>query len=113
MSNSLLRIKNYLKHDLAILGSIAAIPNETLPQLIQNMPYNSILLIEDIDHLFESSGNTNMTKKVTMSGLLNTMDGLQSRSGCSKSYNIIESLKTKFIDTYLFYFSLYSGFHDV
>jgi SpoVK/Ycf46/Vps4 family AAA+-type ATPase len=59
-----------------------------LCELIQNLSANTILLIEDIDHLFESSGNSKTTKKVTMSGLLNIMDGLQSKSGCSK-YNIL------------------------
>jgi hypothetical protein len=72
---------------------MADISNETLLSLIQNIPHNAILLIEDIDHLFESSGSSNFTKKVTMSGLLNTMDGLQSRSGCSKSFTSLKNLK--------------------
>jgi hypothetical protein len=55
-----------------------------LSALMSNVPHNSILLIEDIDHLFESSGNSEVTSKVTMSGLLNIMDGLQSQDGCSK-----------------------------
>jgi SpoVK/Ycf46/Vps4 family AAA+-type ATPase len=55
-----------------------------LSSLMSSLPPNCILLIEDIDHLFESSGNSEITGKVTMSGLLNIMDGLQSQDGCSK-----------------------------
>ncbi|GAA5805335.1 hypothetical protein HPULCUR_010851 [Helicostylum pulchrum] len=57
--------------------------NETLSSLMSDLPYNSIMVIEDIDHLFESvTDKTKATSSsLTMSGLLNVLDGLQSQEG--------------------------------
>lgn len=53
---------------------------------MSDLPYNSIMVIEDIDHLFESvTDKTKATSSsLTMSGLLNVLDGLQSQEGSSK-----------------------------
>ncbi|KAG2230782.1 hypothetical protein INT48_006804 [Thamnidium elegans] len=57
--------------------------NDTLSSLMSDLPYNSIMVIEDIDHLFESvTDKTKATSSsLTMSGLLNVLDGLQSQEG--------------------------------
>ncbi|KAI9468962.1 MAG: P-loop containing nucleoside triphosphate hydrolase protein [Benjaminiella poitrasii] len=74
-------IANYLNYNLAILGSIVQSSNENLSQLVRSLPTNSILVIEDIDHLFESTGMGETIGSITMSGILNILDGIQSQEG--------------------------------
>lgn len=61
--------------------------NDTLATLMADVPHNSIIVMEDIDHLFESvtsSSKTASPSTLTMSGLLNVLDGIQGQEGASK-----------------------------
>jgi ATP-dependent 26S proteasome regulatory subunit len=55
---------------------------------MSSVPHNSIIVMEDIDHLFESVTDSNATEnsatRLTMSGLLNVLDGIQGQEGSSK-----------------------------
>lgn len=67
------------------MGALATTNNENLLSLIRNVPHNSIVVIEDIDHLFENNASDKEKKDtLTMSGLLNVLDGMQSQEGSSK-----------------------------
>lgn len=67
------------------MGALATTTNDNLLSLIRNVPHNSIVVIEDIDHLFENNASDKEKKDtLTMSGLLNVLDGMQSQEGSSK-----------------------------
>ncbi|XP_062188835.1 AAA-ATPase At3g50940-like [Phragmites australis] len=100
-------IANYLRFNLYDLDLSAVHSNSTLQWLLASMPNKSILVIEDIDCCFsarsrhgpEKSGDRNadehpsdslhdplpnddcMASGITLSGLLNVIDGLWSTSG--------------------------------
>ncbi|KAI8642945.1 P-loop containing nucleoside triphosphate hydrolase protein [Parasitella parasitica] len=75
-------IANHLDYNIAIMGALATTTNDNLLSLIRNVPHNSIVIIEDIDHLFENSASDKEKKDtLTMSGLLNVLDGMQSQEG--------------------------------
>ncbi|KAK4514096.1 putative NRPS-like protein biosynthetic cluster [Mucor velutinosus] len=75
-------IANHLDYNIAIMGALATTTNDNLLSLIRSVPHNSIVVIEDIDHLFENNASDKEKKDtLTMSGLLNVLDGMQSQEG--------------------------------
>ncbi|CAN6219004.1 unnamed protein product [Urochloa humidicola] len=88
---------NYLRFNLYDLDLSEVHSNSTLQRLLNCMPNKSILVIEDIDccfttasrkekndsddHIPYRSGQRNSEPRVTLSGLLNVIDGLWSTSG--------------------------------
>lgn len=67
------------------MGALATTTNDNLLSLVRSVPHNSIVIIEDIDHLFENNASDKEKKDtLTMSGLLNVLDGMQSQEGSSK-----------------------------
>jgi SpoVK/Ycf46/Vps4 family AAA+-type ATPase len=71
----------FLDYNIAIISSITSMTNEKLCELIRCVPYNTVIVIEDVDHLFTSASSSKATAKMTMSGLLNVMDGVNSSKG--------------------------------
>ncbi|CAO3608827.1 unnamed protein product [Mucor hiemalis] len=64
------------------LSSVAS--NETLSQLVSNLPSDCIMVMEDIDHLFspiKTKDSDGGHSSLTISGLLNVLDGMQSNEG--------------------------------
>lgn len=64
------------------LSSVAS--NEILSQLISNLPSDCIMVMEDIDHLFnpiKTKDSESGHSSLTISGLLNVLDGMQSNEG--------------------------------
>ena len=55
--------------------------DESLRALIDGLPAAALLLIEDIDCAFKDWRNTAAAAGVTLSGLLNALDGVSSRNG--------------------------------
>ncbi len=55
--------------------------DESLRALIDGLPAAALLLIEDIDCAFKDWRNTAAATGVTLSGLLNALDGVSSRNG--------------------------------
>ena len=53
--------------------------DESLRALVDGLPAAALLLIEDIDCAFKDCRNTTITSGVTLSGLLNALDGVSSR----------------------------------
>ncbi|XP_078168661.1 AAA-ATPase At3g50940-like [Carex rostrata] len=78
---------NYLKFDIYNLELTAVSSNSTLRSLLIGMSNHSILLIEDIDCMInlhrreENESSSSDDDKITLSGLLNFVDGLFSTSG--------------------------------
>ncbi|KAJ4768685.1 P-loop containing nucleoside triphosphate hydrolases superfamily protein [Rhynchospora pubera] len=80
---------NYLKFDVYDLELTAVMSNSDLKALLMGMSNRSILLIEDIDCMInlhrrdgrESKSDDNKKDKITLSGLLNFVDGIWSSSG--------------------------------
>ncbi|XP_008777540.1 protein HYPER-SENSITIVITY-RELATED 4-like [Phoenix dactylifera] len=88
-SSLIAAMANYLKFDIYDLELTEVGWNSTLRRLLVGMSNRSILVIEDIDctielHQREEAGSSNSSSgndKVTLSGMLNFVDGLWSTSG--------------------------------
>ncbi|MGE3821873.1 MAG: AAA family ATPase, partial [Isosphaeraceae bacterium] len=55
--------------------------DETLRDLVDNLPSGTALLIEDVDCAFGPARASSLETGVTLSGLLNALDGVSSREG--------------------------------
>ena len=69
-----------LNMDIAILHFDAKLTDVKFLQAIQRLPKNSVLVIEDVDHLFiERKKNDELKNAITFSGILNVLDGFGSQ----------------------------------
>jgi len=67
---------------VAVLGlSNRVLSDESLRTMVDSLPPSTILLIEDVDCVFKSARATGDQTGVTLSGLLNALDGVSSREG--------------------------------
>ena len=67
---------------MAVLSlSNRLLSDETLRGLVDALPPATLLLIEDVDCVFKSERTTTEQTGVTLSGLLNALDGVSSREG--------------------------------
>ncbi|AES66639.2 putative ATPase, AAA-type, core, AAA-type ATPase domain-containing protein [Medicago truncatula] len=85
-SSLIAAMANYLNYDIYDLDLTNVEDNKSLKQLILDIPNRSILVIEDIDCNInlqnrEEEKEVNGDNKVTLSGLLNAVDGLWSCCG--------------------------------
>jgi len=55
--------------------------DESLRALVDGLPATAVLLIEDIDCAFKECRDTTIASGITLSGLLNALDGVSSRDG--------------------------------
>ena len=55
--------------------------DESLRTMVDDLPVATILLIEDVDCVFKENRGTSSDTGVTLSGLLNALDGVSSREG--------------------------------
>lgn len=70
-------IASELKMNIAIMTFTNDMNDNVLMRCFRRIPENCILVIEDIDALFESrKKNDDLKNNITFSGLLNTMDGI-------------------------------------
>jgi len=68
-------IASEFNKNIAIVKNTNDIDDNSLENMIEELPRNSIILFEDIDSLFH--GRTNMANtQITFSGLLNFLDGI-------------------------------------
>ncbi|KAG8735632.1 hypothetical protein FRC10_010337 [Ceratobasidium sp. 414] len=91
-TSSIHALASELRLDIYIVPlSLKAIDDGILSDLITSMPQRCILLYEDIDAAFRarnassaSGAYGNLVEKsgITLSGLLNTIDGVQAQEGC-------------------------------
>jgi chaperone BCS1 len=71
-----------LKLSVAVLSlSNRLMSDESLREMVDALPMATILLIEDVDCVFKDRRGTNDVTGVTLSGLLNALDGVSSREG--------------------------------
>lgn len=58
-------------------------PEQNIAVKLSTVPYNSIILIEDIDTMFESlGGDHNPHASMSVAGFINALDGISSVEGC-------------------------------
>jgi chaperone BCS1 len=77
-----LALAGELKLPVATLNlSNKLMSDESLRALIDGLPAAALLLIEDIDCAFKDYRNSSVASGVTLSGLLNALDGVSSRDG--------------------------------
>tara|TARA_Y100000741_G_C18243013_1_gene554370 strand:- start:81 stop:1295 length:1215 start_codon:yes stop_codon:yes gene_type:complete len=70
-------IASYLNMNVSIFNFVPGIDDTTFMKCINNIPNNSILLLEDIDGVFiNRSKDYNNNSSITFSGILNTLDGM-------------------------------------
>jgi mitochondrial chaperone BCS1 len=77
-----LALAGELKLSVAVLSlSNKTMGDEALRSLVDDLPSATLLLIEDIDCVFKDHRSTEIHTGVTLSGLLNALDGVSSRDG--------------------------------
>jgi chaperone BCS1 len=77
-----LAVAGDLKLSVAVLSlSSRLMTDESLRAMVDELPVATVLLIEDVDCVFKESRTTNGDTGVTLSGLLNALDGVSSREG--------------------------------
>ncbi|KAL9537817.1 hypothetical protein MBANPS3_011438 [Mucor bainieri] len=70
--------------NVAIISLSSSMDDEQFNVLLQEVPHNSILVMEDIDHCVikdPNSENDTSNAKISMSGLLNALDGVVAQEG--------------------------------
>lgn len=76
-SSLALAVASHFGYDLAILSFTDEVTDGRFMRLMRQLPEKSILLLEDIDCLFnERKNNDNSKNYVTFSGILNALDGI-------------------------------------
>lgn len=93
-------IASEMKSNIATLNLASSDLNDTkLISYLASIPKNSILMIEDIDALFEQRESKAKDSKITFSGLLNALDGVASSEGRTMfvTTNYIDSLDSALI----------------
>jgi mitochondrial chaperone BCS1 len=77
-----LALAGELKLSVAVLNlSNRLMSDDALRTLINALPVGAVLLIEDVDCIFKEKRDTGQQTGVTLSGLLNALDGVSSRDG--------------------------------
>lgn len=77
-----LALAGELRLTVAVLSlSSRILSDEGLRTLVDGVPAASLLLIEDVDCVFKERRDTDVQTGVTLSGLLNALDGVSSRDG--------------------------------
>ncbi len=77
-----LAVAGELNLSVAVLSlSNRVLSDDALRSLVDALPPATVLLIEDVDCVFKSERLTNEQTGVTLSGLLNALDGVSSREG--------------------------------
>lgn len=75
-------VASELRRDLAIVSLAApTLTDDTLRDGLARLPANAILLIEDIDGVFNQRTPARSDMKLTFSGLLNALDGVATTDG--------------------------------
>ncbi|KAI8877756.1 P-loop containing nucleoside triphosphate hydrolase protein [Backusella circina FSU 941] len=77
-------IASKVNMNVAIISLSGKMNDENFSVMLRDCPHNSILVMEDIDHCYisdPSSGNNDSSSKITMSGLLNALDGVAAQEG--------------------------------
>ena len=75
-------IASQIGYDIAIISFTEKVTDGKLIRLMKNLPEKTILVMEDIDVLFqERKKNDEHKNLVTFSGILNNLDGITTRDG--------------------------------
>ncbi len=81
-SSMVMALASALHLDICVLNlSSAGLSDDRLNELISNLPTGAILLIEDIDCVFQQREKSDDKETVTFSGLLNAIDGVMAGEG--------------------------------
>jgi MoxR-like ATPase len=77
-------VASKINMNVAIISLSGSMDDEQFNVVLQDVPRNSILVMEDIDHCVirdPSSDKDNSSAKITMSGFLNALDGVVAQEG--------------------------------
>lgn len=81
-SSFILALASYFDYDLAVISFTEKVTDGTLIKLLKNLPEKTILVMEDIDVLFnDRKKNDEHKNMVTFSGILNNLDGITTQDG--------------------------------
>ena len=81
-SSLVMAVASALKLDISVLNlSASGVSDDRLIELISNIPARTLLLIEDIDCIFQQREKQDDKDTVTFSGLLNAIDGIMAGNG--------------------------------
>ena len=81
-SSIVMAVASVLRLDICVLNlSSSGLSDDRLIELMTNIPAGSILLIEDIDCVFNNRDKKDDKDTVTFSGLLNAIDGVMAAEG--------------------------------
>jgi len=81
-SSAVIALASHFNMDIAILNLNAGMDDDELRNLLADVPPNTIVLIEDIDCVYEQrQASDDKDNKVTFSGLLNAIDGVAAGEG--------------------------------
>jgi chaperone BCS1 len=82
-SSSVIALASYFGLDIAILNlNTSSLGDDELCHLLADLPKDTMVLIEDIDCVFEErKGVEDKESKITFSGLLNALDGVAAGEG--------------------------------
>ena len=75
-SSMIYGIASKFEFDIAYLNIHDELKSNSLIESIRKIPANSLLVIEDIDAIFDKREKKDLCQKVTFSGLLNAIDGV-------------------------------------
>lgn len=86
-------IASELDYQIAIIHFDSSLTDMKFLRAVQTIPEKTILLLEDIDHIFqERKKNDEMKNAISFSGILQVLDGFASQ------YKLITMITTNFID---------------
>lgn len=80
-SSLVVAVSGELGMDIYVLGLTKMTTNERLRSLLMEVPAGSVILIEDIDTVFDEGKSTEEADTLSFSGFLNAIDGIATREG--------------------------------
>lgn len=81
-SSAVIALASHFSMDIAILNLNGGMDDDELRNLLADVPPNTVVLIEDIDCVYEQrKSSEDKDNKVTFSGLLNAIDGVAAGEG--------------------------------
>lgn len=72
-------LAGHMKHSICFINVSDNMTDYTFNSLLNNAPKKSVILLEDVDAMFEGRKNKEHANRLTYSGFLNALDGVRSQ----------------------------------
>lgn len=72
-------LAGYMKYAICFINVSDNMSDYTFNHLLNNAPKKSVILLEDVDAMFEGRKNKDHANRLTYSGFLNSLDGVRSQ----------------------------------